>query len=168
MSSSDPLFVNVTDLILDLDGPCSIFIVQRLSQLIHISSITRMKLNFNYDFHNDVNKTEHLVSILLRHTSNLHTLEICNNVPVSQTTMTIDELCTMIPVDVKHLQITVKNINEMKMIFDRLGTQLNSITFQFSFVKSNPSAKMIESFLNIKNDLTYRKDDCLIHVWLNK
>jgi len=61
----------------------------------------------------------------------------------------------------------VKNINDMKIIFDRFD-YLSSITFRFSFYKSIPSAKIIESFLNIKKDLTYRKDDCSIRVWLNQ
>lgn len=55
----------------------------------------------------------------------------------------------------------------MKMIFDQFDS-LSSITFRFSFYKSIPSAKIIESFLDIKKDLTYRKDDSSIRVWLNQ
>jgi hypothetical protein len=94
-------------------------------------------------------------------------LEINNNLSSHTSNTTIEDICLLIPDYIKHLKITVKNINDMKIIFDRFD-YLSSITFHFTFPKSIPSAKIIESFLDIKKDLTYRIDDCTIRVWLNQ
>ena len=134
--------------------------------MINPAHLTHLSLNLNYDFASDVHTTQTLHNIF-KQTSNIHTLEICNNLSSINFNTTIDDLCLLISSHIKHLKITVKNINEMKMIFDRFE-YLSSITFQFSFYKSMPSEKMIESFLNIQKDATYRKDECSIRVWLNQ
>lgn len=165
-SSASPVFANVTELIVDLDGKLPMSLCSSLSQLINLSSLTQFQLNINYDLATDAKTTEYLIDFF-RHTSRIHTLEICNNLTSIHFNTTIEDLCLIVPRSIQHLTITVKNINEMKVLFDRLEF-LSSITFRFSFVKSIPSAKIIESFLNIRKDLTYRKNDCSIQVWLNK
>jgi hypothetical protein len=113
-----------------------------------------------------LNTATNIINIF-KQTFNIHTLEINNNLSSYNSNTTIEDICLLIPSYIKHLKITVKNINDMKIIFDQFN-YLSSVTFQFSFYKSIPSAKIIESFLNIKKDLTYRKDDCSIRVWLNQ
>ncbi len=110
--------------------------------------------------------TTNLIDIF-KQTSNIHTLEINNHLSALNSHTTLEDICLLIPSYIKHLKMTVRNINDMKILFDRFD-YLSSITFRFSFDKSIPSTKMIESFLNIKKDLTYRKDDCSIRVWLNQ
>lgn len=128
--------------------------------------MTQVILNLNYDFASDVNTTTNLIDIF-KQTIHLHTLEINNNLSSLNSNTTIEDICLLIPSYIQHLKITVKNINDMKIIFDRFD-YLSSITFRFSFYKSIPSTKIIESFLDIKKDLTYRKDDSSIRVWLNQ
>jgi hypothetical protein len=165
-SDTTPLFRNVTELILDLDEHCPISLSLPLSNLINLSHIKQIVLNLNYDLVSDINTTTNLINIF-KQTLNIHTLEITNNLFSHNSNTTMEDICLLIPSYIKHLKITVKNINEMKIIFDQFD-YLSSITFRFSFYKSIPSAKIIESFLNIKKDLTYRKDDCSIRVWLNQ
>ncbi len=137
-----------------------------LSNLINFTHLTQLILNLNYDLASDLNTTTNLINIF-KQTSNIQTLEINNNLSSLNFNTTIEDICLLIPSYIKHLKITVKNINDMKIIFDRFN-YLSSITFRFSFSKSIPSTKIIESFLNIKKDLTYRKDDCSIRVWLDQ
>ncbi|UJR25972.1 hypothetical protein I4U23_007320 [Adineta vaga] len=165
-SFTSPLFRNVTELILDITDKCPINLSQSLSNLLNLSHLTQLTINLNYDFSTDSNTTTNLTNIL-RQISNIHTLEILNNLSTIYSNISIEDICSLIPSTIEHLKITVKNITEMKTIIDRFE-YLSSITFQFTFYKSIPSAKIIESFLNIKKDLTYRKDDCSIRVWLNK
>ncbi len=139
---------------------------QSLPDLLNLSHLTELLLNINYDFALDANTTTNLSNIF-KQTSNIHTLEICNNLSSIYSNTTIEDICLLIPSSIQHLKITVKNINDMKIIIERFE-YLSSVTFRFSFCKSIPSAKIIESFLNIKKDLTYRKDDCSIRVWLNR
>lgn len=123
-------------------------------------------MNINYDVAFDFQTIRNLINIFKK-TSNIHTFAICNNVSVNNSSTTIEDICLLVPAFVEHLKITVKNVNEMKIVFDKFE-YLSSITFLFLFDTSIPSAKIIESFLNVKNDLTYRKDDSTIRVWLNK
>lgn len=104
---------------------------------------------------------------IFKQTSNVHTFEVCNNLPSMNSSTTVEDICLLIPTYIQHLKITVKNVNEMKIVFDRFK-YLSSITFRFSSDASIPSTKLIESFLDIKNDFTYKKDDCAIRVWLNQ
>lgn len=131
-----------------------------------MSRLTQLSLNLNYDFSSDLLTTVNLKSIL-RQLRNIRLLEVSHNLSSIYSCLTIDDICALIPASVEHLKISVKNINDMKTIIDQFE-HLSSITFRFSFYKSIPSAKIIESFLNIKKDLTYRKDDCSIRVWLNR
>ncbi|CAF0879864.1 unnamed protein product [Adineta steineri] len=166
-SFPQPLFHNVTELILDLDDQCSMNASsQTLSNLINLVHLSQLSLNLNYDYSLDLNTRAYLKNIF-KQISNIRTLEICNNLSTIYSNITIEDICSLIPSYIEHLKITVKNINDMKIIIDRFE-YLSSITFRFSFYKSIPSAKIIESFLNIKKDLTYRKDDCSIRVWLNR
>ncbi|CAF0933359.1 unnamed protein product [Adineta steineri] len=166
-SFPQPLFHNVTELILDLDDQCSLNASsQTLSNLINLVHLSQLSLNLNYDYSLDLNTRAYLKNIF-KQISNIRTLEICNNLSTIYSNITIEDICSLIPSYIEHLKITVKNINDMKIIIDRFE-YLSSITFRFSFYKSIPSAKIIESFLNIKKDLTYRKDDCSIRVWLNR
>lgn len=119
-------------------------------------------LNLHYD--TDIPA---ILTNLFRQTMQIDSLEIHNHCSSQNCTTTIEDICVLIPSYIKHLKMTVKNINEMKILFDRFA-YLSSITFQFTSSKSIPSAKLIESILNIKKDLTYRTDDCSIRVWLNQ
>ena len=88
-----------------------------------------------------------------------------------QTNQSIEQLLKQyqisFPILCKPIQAHGDKSHDMKIIFDRCQF-LSSLTFRFTSQKSIPSTKLIESFLNIKKDLTYRKDDSTIRVWLNQ
>lgn len=121
-----------------------------------------MVVNLHHD-----KDTSTILTNLFRQTTQINALEIHNHCTSLNSTLTIEDLCALVPSHIKHLKMTVKNINEMKILFDRF-VHLSSITFQFTCSKSIPSGKLIECILNIKKDLTYRTDDCSIRVWLNQ
>lgn len=161
-----PLFRNVTELILDLDYKCPLSLSKPLLHVIDPLSITQLSLNLNYDLAYDLHTMTNLINIF-SYTTNLHTLEICNNLSSITSNTTIEDICLLIPSTIEHLKITVKNVNEMKVVFDRF-LYLSSIHFRFMFDTSMPSIKIIESFLNVSNDTTYRKDDSSLRIWLKK
>ena len=153
-------------MIIDLDEKCPMNISFPLSNLINVDHVRQLTLNLTYDLAADLHTTTTLTE-LLQQTTQIDTLEISNHFSSLNSTTTIEDICALIPLHIKHLKITVKNINEMKILFDRFDS-LSSMTFQFLSSKAMPSAKLIESILNIKKDLTYRQDDCSIRVWLNQ
>lgn len=159
------MFPSVRCLIVDFDRRCSSSICSALSKLVSLSSLTDFRLNLNYDLGDDLNSRKHLIE-LFQQTTNLQDFYVCNNLSLIHSETTIDDIVEIVPRSIRHFKIDVKNLNDMKLIFDRFQ-HLTSINFQFSTLKSVPSDKLIESFLQIQQDLTYRKDDTSIQVWLN-
>ena len=153
-------------LILDLDNTCPTGLSQSLSKIINLPRLTQLSLNLDPSFASDSYTRTNLINIF-KHTSNIHTFEICNNLSLTNSHTIIEDICLLIPPCIRHLKITVKNIHDMKILFERFK-YLSSITFRFSLDASIPPTRIIESFLNMKKGLTYKKDDSSIRVWLDE
>jgi len=67
------------------------------------------------------------VSSILKETSNIHTLKIAY-IHIEEPFINNEILCSIIPRSVKHLQISITNLDEMKNILEQLN-QLLSVTF---------------------------------------
>jgi hypothetical protein len=67
------------------------------------------------------------ISSILKETSNIHSLKI-NFIPNETSFINSGILCSIIPRSVKHLQISITNLDEMKNILEQLN-QLLSVTF---------------------------------------
>jgi hypothetical protein len=103
------------------------------------------------------------VSSILKETSNIHTLKIAY-IHIEEPFINNEILCSIIPRSVKHLQISITNLDEMKNILEQLN-QLLSVTF-YSPNMSNyyeDIKKWIE--LKRKNSLCREGLRC-IQIWL--
>lgn len=67
------------------------------------------------------------ISSILKETSNIHSLKI-NCIANEASFISSGTLCSIIPRSVKHLQISITNLDEMKSILEQLN-QLLSVTF---------------------------------------
>jgi len=67
------------------------------------------------------------ISSILKETSNIHSLKI-NFIHNEVSFINSGILCSIIPRSVKHLQISITNLDEMKNILEQLN-QLLSVTF---------------------------------------
>lgn len=103
------------------------------------------------------------ISSILKETSNIHTLKI-TYIHNEETFLNSIILCSIIPRTVKHLQLSITNLDDMKNILEQLN-QLLSVTF-YSPNMSNyyeDIRKWIE--LKRKNSLCKEGLRC-IQIWL--
>jgi hypothetical protein len=78
----------------------------------------------------------------------------------------MENVCSMVPSNIKHLQLKVKNIDEMKIIIDKLE-QLSSVTFAFA-VRRIFNYEFIEWLIAKDKRPTYWNSEFFLHIWLDK
>ncbi|CAF1091508.1 unnamed protein product [Adineta ricciae] len=163
--SSDYVFRNVTKLTIDVDQDWSINYVQHLSNIVDLS---RME---NFTFNPDLNPalidgTIDSISTLMALSANLSTLAIHPYSSSSDGSMLIKELYNIIPHHIKYLEITIRDIDSMKMILDH-HEHLWSLTLLASSDQALPWTEFIEELKNRKRDFTYWQSYYSLHIWLN-
>jgi hypothetical protein len=106
--------------------------------------------------------TDYLSSIL-KQTSNIHSLRI-TYIHIEEPSINIHTLCSVIPRSVKHLQIPITNINEMKSILENLN-QLLSVTFYSANILN--FNEEIKKWIQLKRkNSIYQEGVRCIQIWL--
>jgi hypothetical protein len=103
------------------------------------------------------------IASILKGTSNIHTLKI-TYIHIGEPFINSDILCSIIPRSVKHLQISITNLEAMKNILEQLN-QLLSVTFYSPNIANyyEEMKKWIQ--LKRKNSLCREGLRCL-EIWL--
>ena len=125
----------------------------------------------NFTFNPDLNpalidSTIDSISTLMALSPNLSTLVIHPYSSSSDGSMLIDELYNIIPHHIKYLEITIRDIDSMKMILDR-HEHLWSLTLLASSDQALPWTEFIEELKNRNRDFTYWQSYYSLHIWLN-
>ncbi|CAF0957997.1 unnamed protein product [Didymodactylos carnosus] len=81
----------------------------------------------------------------------------------SKSRLTADAICSMIPAHVLHLAVSIKNLNELKIVLERLE-HLSSARFFFDHTPC--LSQFHEWFKTKKQGLSYRTERFSLHVWL--
>jgi hypothetical protein len=103
------------------------------------------------------------ISSILKETSNIHSLKI-NFIPNETSFINSGILCSIIPRSVKHLQISITNLDEMKNILEQLN-QLLSVTFYSPNISNYHED--IKKWIQLKRkDSLYREGLRSVHIWL--
>jgi hypothetical protein len=103
---------------------------------------------------------------LLEQTYNLRSLVIITNWLDETYASNMENFCSMIPHHIKHLEIDIGIIGDMKIILLRLE-HLLSVKFRFVNQKIHWQTKIIR-WLSERRDSTYYKDLSSLHIWLGK
>jgi hypothetical protein len=105
------------------------------------------------------------MAILLKKTCHVSSLDICFGFLSRKSCLTAVEICSMIPIDVKHLAVSVKNLVEIKTILERFQ-HLSSANFYFDYT---PSSNEITTWIDSKKEgSSYQADSFTVCVWLGK
>lgn len=103
------------------------------------------------------------ISSILKETVNIHSLNI-TLIQIEERLISSEMICSIIPQSVKHLQISITNLQQMKKILERLH-QLLSVTFY--------SPNISNYYEEIKRWIHLRRKDSLcreglqsIQIWL--
>lgn len=152
-----PFFRQLNKLILCVDHQWPEGSMEHLSLFIDLSVIT--ELSISIDFRPE--ETFEYLADFLRRTSRLYSLII------DSTNIDLDRLCAIIPENVKHLQVSVKNIEDMKMVIERLRP-LNSLTFEY-YNRSKIVSSEFPSWLEEnRRQSTCRIDAMFMSIWFDQ
>lgn len=103
---------------------------------------------------------------LLEQASNIHTLVITAAWLDETCTSNMENFCSIIPDHIKHLEIDVQFMDDMKIILNRLE-HLSSVIFRYLNDEEDWKTKIIE-WLSERRDSTYRTEFNALHIWLGK
>ncbi|CAF4433070.1 unnamed protein product, partial [Rotaria sp. Silwood2] len=103
------------------------------------------------------------ISSILKKTSNIHSLKIIYN-HTGEPFINIEKLSSIIPRSIKHLQISITNLDEMKNILEQLN-QLSSVTF-YSLNMSYYYEDIMKWIKVKQKNSIYRRGLRCIHIWL--
>ncbi|CAF4670363.1 unnamed protein product [Rotaria sp. Silwood1] len=159
------LFRNLTKLTIDVDQEWTIECVEFLSKIIDLSRLD--KITFNPDLnHQSIHNTLNNIHILMGLAYNLNTLAIH---PYSSydDIINMEDICSIIPYHVKYLEVTINDINSMKVILDH-HEHLWSLTLLASSDRSMPWSDFIEELIYRKKDFVYWESYYSLHIWFGQ
>ena len=101
------------------------------------------------------------ITNLLKSVFNLQSLII------DSSEVTAENICLLVPDHVKHLQVTVQHIDDIKLIIEQLK-HLSSVTFEvFHDIRCLPP-EFLTWLMKKRNKSTYRNDKMFLNIWLGK
>ncbi|CAF2742985.1 unnamed protein product [Rotaria sp. Silwood2] len=159
----DPIFQKITHLSLNVDGKHPYISLQSLQTIIDLSSLVCLSMQILV--HNLAQRSSLIdyISSILKKTSNIHSLKIIYN-HTGEPFINIEKLSSIIPRSIKHLQISITNLDEMKNILEQLN-QLSSVTF-YSLNMSYYYEDIMKWIKVKQKNSIYRRGLRCIHIWL--
>jgi hypothetical protein len=137
--------------------------IECLSTLIDLSHLTTLGLYVDFD-HISVSNTINNIGYLFEQACNVRSLTLSNSFCSGNLNMKIEDLCSIIPHHVKHLDIYDMDLDDIKILLTRLK-HLSSITFVFLFDMPFSPTEVI-GWLSQRIDFTYLVDNCSLSIWL--
>lgn len=101
------------------------------------------------------------VTSLLERANQIQTLII------SSRTMPMPAICSIMSDQIKHLQMPVNHVEEIKMIIDRFD-HLFSVTFHFVIDSLVSITEILDWLLAIRRDFTYQSTKSSLSLWLGR
>ena len=133
-----------------------------VSELIDLTTIVHVKVSSTLIQRSNPFMLADMTN-LLQQTCHVSSLDIGFGFFSRKSRLTATEVCSMIPSHVKHLALSIKNLNEIKNTLERLE-QLSSANFYFDYT---PSWNEITEWLDIKKKgSSYQVDSFSACVWL--
>lgn len=110
------------------------------------------------------NLIEHL-QILFTRATNLRVLYLFDYWPAENFYPRMETICSLISPNVKHLQIRVKNIDEMKFLLEHLEN-LTSVTFQYAQMLKIQRDELLRSLENFRRFSSIWNSENALNIWL--
>ncbi|CAF3599228.1 unnamed protein product [Rotaria sordida] len=154
-----------SQLTIDVDQEWSKECVEFLSKIIDLSRLD--KITFNPDLNpNSIHNTLNNIHILMKLAYNLSTLAIH---PYSSYNdiINMEIICSMISHHIKYLELTIRDINSMKVILDH-HEHLWSLTLLASSDRSTPWSDFIDELIYRKKDFVYWQSYYSLHIWFGQ
>src|ERR1700722_3565074 len=107
------------------------------------------------------------VTTLFNGTCNLRSLKMLAHRTPSSRTKIFRGICTILPRYLKHLEMNITSIDEIKRILEQL-VHLSSVAFEFLWFKTISSAEIIDWLKIHVTDFSFRVNGSHVYVWLGK
>ncbi|CAF3779503.1 unnamed protein product [Rotaria sp. Silwood1] len=159
ISISYTCFRKLNKLLLSIDNEWPIGSVEYLSTFIDLSCIVELLISIDFESQSVSNKLTNITH-LLEQTSNLHTLTI------DSSSASTENICLLVPNHIKHLQVSVNNSDDIKLIIEQLK-HLSSITFEVLYDIKSLSTEFVTWLMEKTNESTYRNDNMILSIWFN-
>ena len=131
-----------------------------LSTFIDLSRIVELSINIDLG-------SEHLSTTITTITSLLEQMSNLRCLIFDGTFTSAENICLLVPNHVKHLQISVMDVHDVKLVIERL-THLSTIMFTCADKWKSVSPEF-ETWLAEKGSQgRYRNDNVPLSIWLNK
>jgi hypothetical protein len=158
------LFRNVTKLTIDVDQEWSSECVEYLSTIFDLSQLDKLILNPDLN-PKLIHQTTDNINILLGLAYNLNTLAI-HPYFSHDSIVIMENICAIIPHHIKYLEVTIKDIDTMKMILDH-HKHLWSLTLLAFSDQLMPWSEFIDELINRKNDFVYWESYYSLRIWFS-
>lgn len=160
------MFRNIVKLTIDVDQDWSLDCIHYLSTIIDLTRVE--KLIFNPDFHPELlRSTIDHIHTLLSLTKNLHTLAI-HPFSSSNNPIHAEDICAIIPSHLKYLEMTIRDLESMKIILDHHHQHLWSLTLVAFSDRSLPWSEFLEELIHRKKDFVYWESYYSLRIWFNQ
>ena len=154
-----PYFRQMRKLSLYVNNEWSINSVDFLRTFIDLSTLRELSIDIDFDTETERSKITYLTQ-LLQQTCNLRSLIIGSSLTSAET------VCLLVPEHVRHLQVSISDIDQMKMIIQQLNG-LSSLTFEALQNFRRLSGELAAWFTETGNTSIYRIDHNFISIWFD-
>ncbi|CAF1356192.1 unnamed protein product [Adineta steineri] len=163
-SSNHFLFRNVINLTLVNNDEWPRNSLNFLSNILNLSNIIKLSLSISFHPDHTLNTVSN-INKLLKQTVNLRSLLLYDYWAPDNFMTRMETICSMILPNIKHLQIRVKNIDDIKYILERLQ-HLTSVTFEYAQILTVDRQEFIESLAYLNRYPSSWNSQHALHIWL--
>ena len=104
---------------------------------------------------------------LFNQASNLHSLLLFDYWAPDNSFLRMPTICSLLSPNIKHLQIRVKDMEEIKYLLERLE-HLTSITFEYSQMLTIDRDAFVQSLADLDRFTSLWNSEHAFHVWLGR
>ena len=155
-----PLFKDLAILIIVLNAQCHVGSFGILSSYIDLATLAKLVFTVQFSCLNPLSLTTEMARLFDKMTS-LRSL-ILSNLPI-----TVEQMCEILPSNLRHLEISVQTVEEMKAALEGCR-RLSSISFHCWNNLAVLSKELLEYLTLLCRDFTYQSKDTKLHLWLRK
>ncbi len=151
---------------LTINDQCSLDSFEQLHKSIDLTNLVEIVLIIS-------SRSDHLDMIIknflffLKDFSNINSIEIFNRWYGIFSFINIKYFCSMIPKNIKHINIDISDMNQIKILIDHLE-YVSSFKFKFSFEKAIHVKDILEWLTNQTINSTYISDMHYLSIWISK
>ena len=159
-----PLFDKTIKLHLELIKDWSLISLCSISTIIDLSHLVEIKFASHYFRECNVYILMDMATFIQR-AHNLSSLSFYHYLPSDDFPLSTETICSLIPRQVKHLQVPMTHLNEIKKLLEKCN-HLSSI--QLNITHSRFSDKIIQWLTENTINSTYRRGHKILSIWLGR